>query len=296
MSALDSLPADQRAVLSLILRQGKRYDELSGLLGIEQAAVRARARDALTALADGRAQGGEHGDELTDYLLGQQSPERAAGTRDLLARSAPARDWVRAVARELEPLAVDGLPEIPAPSARRDAAPSPRSSRLGGAILLAAAAAIVAVVLVLVLSGDDGDGGDSQAGSTPAPAVTTAAQPQVQAQVNLVPPASRRSSKALGVVLVQIEQGKPQLVGAVQGLPRAAKGGYGVWLYASASKARWLGFFSSTDDQGRLLTRGELTVGLDGFREVLVTRETRSKPERPGPIFLRGAIRAPAGG
>ncbi len=40
MPALDALPPDQRAVLSLLLGQGKTYDELAGLLGLDADAVR----------------------------------------------------------------------------------------------------------------------------------------------------------------------------------------------------------------------------------------------------------------
>ena len=40
MSRIDTLPADQRAVLELLLRQGRRYAELSDLLRIDEALVR----------------------------------------------------------------------------------------------------------------------------------------------------------------------------------------------------------------------------------------------------------------
>ena len=43
MSRLDDLHQDQRAALSLLLRQGKSYAEVASLLGIEQRAVHARA-------------------------------------------------------------------------------------------------------------------------------------------------------------------------------------------------------------------------------------------------------------
>ena len=43
MATLDSLPADQRAVLQLVLRRGRSYDEIARLLSIDRAAVRERA-------------------------------------------------------------------------------------------------------------------------------------------------------------------------------------------------------------------------------------------------------------
>jgi hypothetical protein len=52
MSRLDDLPPDQRAVLLLLVRQGKSHAEIADMLGIPQSAVRNRARAALDALAD----------------------------------------------------------------------------------------------------------------------------------------------------------------------------------------------------------------------------------------------------
>ena len=40
MSRLDALPADQKSVLQLLLRQGKGYDDLSGLLRLDADEVR----------------------------------------------------------------------------------------------------------------------------------------------------------------------------------------------------------------------------------------------------------------
>ena len=51
MSRIDALPADQRSVLQLLLKQGKGYDELSDLLGMPERRVRELARDALVELA-----------------------------------------------------------------------------------------------------------------------------------------------------------------------------------------------------------------------------------------------------
>ena len=50
MSRIDTLPADQGAVLQLLLRQGTPYGELSGLLDLDEAEVRRRAHGALDAL------------------------------------------------------------------------------------------------------------------------------------------------------------------------------------------------------------------------------------------------------
>ena len=44
MARFDDLPADQKAVLQLVLRQGRTYAEIATLLKISDAAVQNRAR------------------------------------------------------------------------------------------------------------------------------------------------------------------------------------------------------------------------------------------------------------
>jgi hypothetical protein len=51
MSRLDDLPPDQRAVLLLLVQQGKSHAEIADMLGIPQSTVRDRARAALSELA-----------------------------------------------------------------------------------------------------------------------------------------------------------------------------------------------------------------------------------------------------
>jgi anti-sigma-K factor RskA len=344
MSRIDALPADQGAVLQLLLRQGRPYGELSGLLGLDEGEVRRRAHGALDALGPDEAPGLDpgHRADVADYLLGQQDERRRAATYAFLERSAGGRAWARVVGDELRPVAGDKLPAIPdegrdgvpaaaaaspaapataaaspaapataapattaaAPAASAPAAaapapataagpPPPRSSRLGGALLLGGIAVVaIGLVLFLVLRGG---GGDSPS-ATPA-ASTTATQPQaqVEAQINLVPPSNRKKLKALGVVLVQRAQGEDQIIAAVQGLPKPTSGGYGIWLYSGPGKAQWLGFFASQDSQGRLLARGRLKAAIGDYREVLVTREAKGNPARPGPIYLRGPVQTASG-
>jgi hypothetical protein len=314
MSRIDALPADQGAVLQLLLRQGKDYRQLGELLDLDESEVRSRAHGALAALGPDAAPGldDDRRAQVGDWLLGQQDEAQGAATRTFLEGSAGGRAWARVVADELRDLAGDRLPEIPgegrddgdaatpAPAATGTGTPdtaadafgareAPRSSRLGGALLLGGLAIVaVAAVLFFVLR----DGGDDHPAPAPA-ASTTATQPQakVEAQVNLVPPDSRKNLKALGVVLVQRAQNQDQIVAAVQGLPKPKSGGYGIWLYSGPGRAQWLGFFASQDSQGRLLARGQLKTPIAGYREILVTREAKGNPERPGPIYLRGPIR-----
>ena len=104
MSRLDDLPHDQRAALSLLLRQRKSYAEVASLLGIEQRAVHDRAHAALAVLAprEARQLSAERREEIGEYLLGQQaSLGGRLRTRTYLEGSAPARGWARALAAEL---------------------------------------------------------------------------------------------------------------------------------------------------------------------------------------------------
>ena len=80
MATFDQLSDEQRAIVELVLQQGKSYDELSEMLGIPEARVRERARDALVELAPVSARGVEEDwrGQLADYVLVQR---RAASER-----------------------------------------------------------------------------------------------------------------------------------------------------------------------------------------------------------------------
>ena len=116
MSRIDTLPADQGAVLQLLLRQGRPYGELSGLLDLDEAEVRRRAHGALDALGPDETPGLDAGRraEIADYLLGQRDASDRAATYAFLEGSPGGRAWARVVGDELRPVAGDKLPEIPA--------------------------------------------------------------------------------------------------------------------------------------------------------------------------------------
>ncbi|MBB4663628.1 RNA polymerase sigma factor [Conexibacter arvalis] len=117
-AALETLPPDQRAVLQLILKQGRGYADLSGLLKIDEAAVRARAHaglDALVTDGSGAALTPGRRAQIADWLLGQQSPGDRAVTLQHLQDSRAARRWATALRDQLAPLAQGHeLPELPA--------------------------------------------------------------------------------------------------------------------------------------------------------------------------------------
>jgi hypothetical protein len=197
MDSLDTLPPDQRAVIDLVLRRGRSYDDIARLLAIDRAAVRARALAAFEAIGPDTGIAPESRALITDYLLGQLPDRVAEQTRERLAGSPYDRAWARVLASELGPVASQPLPEIPdGGRASRDRASEaqtgagdgheraaarlpergprrpPRlsdrpSSRLGGAIMLGVGALIV-VAIVVVLIAVLGGGSSSKHTSTPA--------------------------------------------------------------------------------------------------------------------------------
>src|SRR5256714_15253589 len=92
MTEIDALPADQRAVLQLLVKQGQTYDALSGLLNIDPAAVRERAHAALEALGPdaGRRLAPERPAQGSGYPLRPQAAPPPAGARRPPAGAAPA--------------------------------------------------------------------------------------------------------------------------------------------------------------------------------------------------------------
>ncbi len=288
MSRIDDLPADQRATLQLLLKQGKNYDELAGLLRLEPHAVRERALNALDALGPETAArlAPERQDEISDYLLGQQRASQRAATRSFLEGSASGRTWARTVSSELRPLAGDALPDIPAEAAEIDEAfgalsartqareRQDQSSKVGGVILLIGAAAVVAVLVVLIVSrlGDDGSSTDTSASgndtptstqadttSTPTSGTAGTADPNggVEAQI---PMKGSNGSDAVAAGFI-VDQGSGRALG-ISGqnfAPTTDKFAYAVWLYTSPEKAVRLGYVgggvpSSGQNKGRLET------------------------------------------
>jgi hypothetical protein len=310
MGRLDQLPPDQRAVLQLLLKQGKSYDEIASLLRIDRSAVQARAHEALDALGpeDATDLPPARQNEIGDYLLGQQDASHQQATRTFLEGSASGRAWARVVSSELRELSPDALPEIPAEGAAeldeafaaleaRKAARDEheRSSKLGGILLLVGLGIAVAVALVLVLNGGSDKkatgpvGGGTTTTTTPASTSTNAATtPTVEAQVNLFPP--NGGKKPLGVANVVSQQGQRGIALVGQSLPATGgKFAYAMWL-TSASAAKRLGFFPAVKANGRMQGFVLAPADFASYTKLVVTRETQKNPKVPGPIVLSGDL------
>lgn len=318
MSRIDELPADRRAVLQLLLKQGRTYDELATMLRIEPGAVRERALDALDRLGPTGAASlpRSEQDEVADYLLGQQSASRRAATRELLETSPAGRAWARVLSSELRPLAADALPDIPAErrevdeafdalEARKEARHrQAESSRLGGVLLLIAIGLAVAFVIIFLVSSGSDNGGDTSAGTLPAatsPAATaptattstTSTTPQVLGQVNMTAPGAS-GSKAIGAAELLRQGNAIDILFQGQKIPANKTGdAYALWLTGSGRPAR-LGFISKrVGASGALRFGAALPSGVDPtqYTTMEITRETTNNPATPGAVVLSGALR-----
>jgi hypothetical protein len=131
MSPLSALAPDQRAVLELLLRQGRDYAELSELLGLPEAGVRSRAHAALAALAPERtAPVGEDG-AVADWILGQQDDAEAERTCGAIARMPAWHAWASDVLDRLSEVTGAELPELPLPETGDESGRSAAQAALG---------------------------------------------------------------------------------------------------------------------------------------------------------------------
>src|SRR3954447_7322857 len=203
MATFDQLAADQRAIIEIVLRQDRSYEQIGGMLDLPPARVRELARDALRELAPftGDFVDAQWRGQLADYVLGQQTGPEAQATRGHLKRSEPARIWAYSLLDALDDFYADGRrPEIPvgeaggrsrtrerAAASNGDAAAgasplasSPRRTRGGGGALSPEAQSAVmrrrilgglgalVVIALLVFGGLKLFGGDDNKGSKPA--------------------------------------------------------------------------------------------------------------------------------
>ena len=311
MATFDQLSPEQRAIVELVLRQGKTYPELADMLGMPESRVRELARDALVELAPVSVRGVEDDwrGQLADYVLGQQSGPEATATKGHLRRSEAARSWARSLLDSLEQLYANGsVPAIPegerGRAARRPAAaaaagtessgPGLKRSSFGagffgvlGAMggLIAAAAAVLVLLAVLVwpigvLTGDD-DSASSNSGDN-RPAAQSGDQSQQAA-----------TGQPTGVAVVVDTAGKRQLlVQAAQLPPSGQNEGYYVWLYNSPDDAKSLGG-QVTDEQGNYQAIGAFPKDYAKYRFIDVTLQAVGNDpnaKHSGESVLRGPL------
>jgi Sigma-70, region 4 len=308
MATFDQLSDEQRAIVELVLKQGKSYDELSDMLGLSETRVRELARDALVDLAPVTARGVEADwrGQLADYVLGQQAGPEATATRGHLRRSEAARSWTRSLLDALDRFYPNGaMPAIPdgERGSRRGAAPAPPTAAGAGAApralapesatavrrrRLLAAGGVAALILLAVLvwpvgllTGDDDE--PSQA--------STASQQQRGGGGDGGPIATGTQGQAI----VLRRQGSTQVLVTATGLePSTRNTAYQVFLSNSEEDRRSLGA-TATDPQGNLQAGARLPANFRDYEFIdlaSVTVRGRGQNQRfeDGPTVLRGLI------
>ncbi|MEA2181029.1 MAG: hypothetical protein QOF69_214 [Solirubrobacteraceae bacterium] len=307
MASLETLNDGQRAVLQLLLKQGKSYDDLAGLLRTDANGVRSRAHEAVEALGPATAGvGTNRRHEITDYLLGQQGAAQRAATREYLEDSAEGRAWARGAAGALSAVAGEqALPDIPAEreevaeafdaleqrAARREEVQ--RSSQLGGKLIAGGLGLVIAIFIIFALKPFSSDDGAKPSASAPSSATSTVASPpagtstapatggatpttpsgqqfQVVAQGELKP-RDGSQVKATGQVAIVRFPDNNQYRLALQAkalAPSSARGSaYGVWFYSSPRKAQFVGF-------------PDIVVGQDGKLETVADLDPKTPTYR----------------
>jgi hypothetical protein len=278
MTAPAHLPADQQAVLDLVLRRGRSYAGIARALRLDVDAVRARARDAVATLsAPAPAVPDDRRAQVTDWLLGQAEPAVAEQAKTYLIANPGARDWARTAADSLGGSASARLATLPAVPDQR----APRRPLPPIAGLLAVAVPALAVFGVAIVVGN--------ANEPPPIATTPSAAPAPSAW--LAP--ARPGSKADGAAEVECRGNAQSLVVTAGGLPRStATAAYTVWLTNGGRREATYVATLRTDDSGRIDGLAPLKVDPKRYREVLVTRQRNTgTPTRPGLVVLRGPLR-----
>ncbi|HEV3048124.1 MAG TPA: sigma-70 region 4 domain-containing protein [Solirubrobacteraceae bacterium] len=160
---------------------------------------------------------------------------------------------------------------------------SPRSSRLGGAVLLAAfvAAAIVGVVLSV-----GGGSGSNKTTSTSTTSASSGKEPVLESENPILPP-NPKTSKAVGVIDVVSREGTRYLLIEARNLKPPKGFYYAIWLYNSPTSE--LAVTETSEIKNHTL--GGLTrlpAGAGQYHEILLTQETDPRPSGPGTIVLHG--------
>lgn len=327
MATFDQLPAEQRAILELVIQRRQSYDDLAAMLGMPTARVRQLAREALVDLSSrsvARVDPDWRG-QVADYLLGQQTGPESTATRGHLKRSEPARLWALSLLDSLDHLYDErDLPVIPegeaapvrarererAPEPARERAPLRAPSRLGGRpraerparplsadaetivrrrrIAGAAAAATALLFILLVWPVGLLTGDDDGDGGSDGGSDQAEEQPRVLGQLLL---RAQSGEKGVGIALITERDGERSLLVQARGLRRTREGeAYEVWLFNSQDDATSMGA-QLTDRQGNYQGAGRLPENYEDFEFLDISRETVDQnAAHSGDSVLRGQL------
>jgi Anti-sigma-K factor rskA/Sigma-70, region 4 len=305
----DQLPAEQRAIIELVVRRGRSYQALSEALGIPTPRVRELAREALTDLAPVTAErvDPERRAQIADYVLGQQTGGEDAATRAHLRRSEAARAWTLSLIDSLDDMYEDGTrPEAPAAAAVEEAprererartrerirerraraeaepaeaepaappaepAPRAREALAPEAVAAVRRRRLIAGGLALIALAGLIVGIISIAGGS-----SKKHQPPTTGPTRLIGEQLKPLGGTNAQGLAVIAQRATQRIVVVQAkLPPTKKGqAYEVWLYNSPSDAQSIGA-QVTDAQGNYQGQGPLPASVSRFKYIDVSLET----------------------
>jgi hypothetical protein len=311
MATFDQLPAEQRAILELVIQRRQTYDDLAGMLGMPTTRVRQLAREALADLSPRSAArvDSDWRGQIADYILNQQTGPEGTATRGHLKRSEPARLWALSLLDSLDHLFDErDLPVIPEGEAaplrgrERERPPEPERERVerpsrplsadAAAVVrrrriaagAAAAAALLFILLVWpvgLLTGDDGDGGGDSGDQAEE-------QPRVLGQLLLRP---QSGEKGVGIALITERDGERSLLVQARGLRSTREGqAYEVWLFNSQDDATSMGA-QLTDRQGNYQGAGRLPENYEDFEFLDISRESVDQnAAHSGDSVLRGRL------
>lgn len=323
MATFDQLPAEQRAVIELVLgRGGRSYDTLADMLGATPSRVRELAREALTELSPttaGRVDP-EWRAQLADYVLGQQSGPESTATQGHLKRSEAARVWTYSLIDSLDHLYGNGArPTIPSgedgaaapsrrererervraampePKPRRDAparpaaAKEPLSAEARAIVrrrrLVGGAIGLVVVggIIALIVALTSGGGGDNNSKGK----TTKASNQQVRVLGELV---LSGSANGKGVAVIAQRGTQRQLI-VEASLPQSKQGeAYVVWLMNSPQDAVSVGA-QVADNKNRFQGAGPLPANYQRYKFIDVTRQKiTANTTYGGTSVLRGSL------
>lgn len=228
-------------------------------------------------------------------------PEPAAAASPTRARPRPRR--------EAAPVPDFGFDEAEADEDRDRGADAVggggnRTSRLGGALLLAGIAiAVAAVIIALVSGGNDSDSGD-EAEATPTPSATatgtaTAANGDYT-PIGYLNLRGTDGQAARGRFIVYASQDRQIAFNVLASkVPATPEGtAYGVWLTGGGAN-RFLGFAPPVGENGQLRVSGPRQRDQANFanwftkaKQIVVSRETQEGATAPGPVLMTGTVKA----
>ncbi len=174
----------------------------------------------------------------------------------------------------------------------------PRSSKLGGAILIGILVVAIAALIVFIV----GSGGDDEpSASTPPQSNATATPtPTAAGAGNDIVLQGTSGSQAAGIMrLIPGNNGKVQFALAAQNVPaNKNREVYAVWFTRQGAKPIRLGFAQAQVGKDGVLTTAGPQKGDETkfprwfatYSKVLVTRETSAKATKPGPAVLEGTL------